>query len=67
MFYPELPPVINARSEESIYSSLVELIGDQDQRDRIGVSGRKWVEKYCSPEVATSNFIHLFEEVLKNI
>ncbi len=63
-FYPEMPPVVEAMDEDSIYNSMMILANDPQLRVKLGVKGRAWVEKYCSPDVSMSRFIELFEQVL---
>lgn len=65
-FYPEMPPVVEAMDEDSIYKSMMILANDPQLRVKLGTKGRSWVEKYCSPDVSTDKFVELFEQVLRD-
>jgi len=65
MFYPKLPPVVNAHDEDEIYAGMCTLAGNPALRDGLGEQGRQWVERYCSPETAAEKFVALFSSVSK--
>ena len=65
MFYPEMPPILNVNTVDEIFEGMCYLAKNKDTRDSIGMNGRKWVEKYCSPDVATEGYIKLIKEVMK--
>jgi len=54
LFYPEMPPIINVKTEDDILHGMLTVKPDN--------KGRKWVEKYCSPEAAIPKYIELFNK-----
>ncbi len=65
MFYAEMPPIVQAYSEADISHSLCGLARDEGRRRQLGVEGRVWVEKYCSPEATIPEYISFFEQVVR--
>ncbi len=63
-FYPEMPPVINVRTEEEIFDHLCELAKDEGKRDEIGRNSLEWIKKYCSWEKAIERHLVLYQEVI---
>ncbi|MDI6751586.1 MAG: glycosyltransferase family 4 protein [bacterium] len=63
-FYPDMPPIINIRTEDEIFNHLCELAKDEEKRDRIGKNSLEWIRKYCSWEKAIEKYLELYKEVL---
>jgi glycosyltransferase involved in cell wall biosynthesis len=64
LFYPEMPPLINVRSIEEIFTQLCNLTEDEDYRTNLGKRSRDWIMKYAHWEVAIQEHIDLYQEVL---
>jgi len=60
--YPELPPVVNCRSEKEIYQGIIK-VRDSHFREKIGIEARKWVVKYHSKEVVLKKLLDLYDDV----
>jgi glycosyltransferase involved in cell wall biosynthesis len=41
--YPEMPPIVNVRSEEEIFQGLCKLVEDEDVRGNLGKKSREWI------------------------
>jgi len=63
--FPELPPVVDARTPEQIYAELSRLAGDEQARLALGRAGREWVERHHGWRVAVDRQIAIYEEVVK--
>jgi len=50
--YDELPPVVDAYTEEEIYNAMVELIENPGYVNEIGKKARNWCLKYHGPDTA---------------
>lgn len=61
--YPDLPPVLNARSEDEIYERLLE-VSDRARRETIGKNAREWILKYHHWEKVIDKLIFHYETVL---
>jgi glycosyltransferase involved in cell wall biosynthesis len=59
--YPVMPPIINVHSEDEILHNLCVLARDGSN---LGKQGRKWVELFCSPQVAVSKHIEFLRNMI---
>jgi len=60
--YPELPPVVNCRSEKEIYQGIIKL-RDSNFREKLAIEGRKWVVKNHSKEVVLKKLLEIYNEI----
>lgn len=63
-FYPELPPVLNAQTEEEIYEQLKKA-KDASFRKIQGKKSRDWILKYHHWKKVTEDLIELYKKILK--
>ncbi len=61
--YPELPPALNAPDEQAIAHHLGELVESQDYRQKIGLAGRRWFEKYHSSRIVIDRMIDIYKAI----
>jgi hypothetical protein len=54
--FPEMPPIINARTKEEVYEGMARLIKDKEYRELLIQSGSKWYDKYHSNNVIAQTF-----------
>lgn len=54
--YKIRPPIIDCTSENSIVARLCRLANSQELRQSVGMAGRNWVERHCSPSTATKEY-----------
>ncbi|MCA9290979.1 MAG: glycosyltransferase [Phycisphaerales bacterium] len=54
--FPELPPILNARTPEEVQAGLSRLHGDAAFRARIQAEGIRWYDTYHSSAVITQRF-----------
>lgn len=62
--YSELPPILNAKTEQQIYEHLLEIGSDKLQISEIGNRTRKWIEKYHHWDGVIDRYIELYESML---
>jgi len=62
--FPELPPVVDARSAGEICAVLKRLAGDAEERQRLGGRGREWVERHHSWRLVVDRQVAIYEEIL---
>jgi hypothetical protein len=62
--FPEMPPVINARTPEQVFDGLARLYRDPNYSQDLIERGRAWYAKYHSNEVIAETFIQAFREAL---
>jgi glycosyltransferase involved in cell wall biosynthesis len=62
-FYPEIPPIMNASTEEQIYEKLVQLIEDDSLGRKIGKRSREWLLKYHDIEKIMKKYIFIYNAV----
>jgi glycosyltransferase involved in cell wall biosynthesis len=61
--FPEMPPVVNARSSEDVYTGLCRLL-DEDYRRDLAARARAWYERYHSNRVIAERFIRAMQDAL---
>jgi glycosyltransferase involved in cell wall biosynthesis len=62
--FPELPPVVSARTEAEIAATLEQLAGDPAKRDRLGAAGRAWIERNHGWRLVAERHQAVYEELL---
>jgi len=62
--YPESPPAVNAHTPEEIFTQL-ELLQNEEIRNKVGKKGREWITKFRSPEIISKKIIEVYNMVLK--
>lgn len=62
---PESPPVLDASTPDEIRNHL-EYLRDKNIRIKIGENGRRWMEKYFSPELIARKSMIIYESVVNN-
>jgi glycosyltransferase involved in cell wall biosynthesis len=63
--FPTLPPIVPARTVEELSHELARLVGDSEERARIGRSGREWVERHHGWRLVVDRQLEIYEEVLE--
>jgi glycosyltransferase involved in cell wall biosynthesis len=61
--FPEMPPVVNARSSEEVYAGLCRLL-DDNYRDDLTARARVWYDRYHSNEVIADGFMRALQDLL---
>ena len=64
-FYPELPPIVNTRTEDQIYERLYELATDRDKRRKIGEKSRNWIINYHDSGKIAEKLIQTYKIFVK--
>jgi glycosyltransferase involved in cell wall biosynthesis len=62
--FPELPPVVDARTPEQIYAALRRLAEDRPELERLGRQGREWIERHHGWRLVVDRHLEIYEEVL---
>ena len=62
--FPELPPVVDARTPEQIHAALRRLAEDEGERARLGRQGRDWIERHHGWRLVVDRHLAIYEEVL---
>jgi len=65
-FYQEMPPILNANTEEKICVKLSELIEDNMLCKKIGKRSKEWLMKYHSNEKTIKKFIYVYDAIYNN-
>jgi glycosyltransferase involved in cell wall biosynthesis len=63
--YAEMPPVVTARTEEEIFTRLMELVEDPARRAAIGQASREWIVKYHGWELVADRQTAVYRELLQ--
>lgn len=58
--FPEIPPVVTARTEAEIFAKLMELSSDPGRRAAIGQSAREWIVKHHGWELVADRQIAIY-------
>lgn len=61
---PELPPILNVRTEEEIYAALVRLRAEPELKRRLAADGIRWYERYHSAAVVADRLIAAYRRAL---
>jgi hypothetical protein len=61
--FPEMPPVVNTRTSEEVYTGLCRLL-DASYRSDLTARGRAWYDTYHSNRVIAEGFIGAMRDVL---
>jgi glycosyltransferase involved in cell wall biosynthesis len=59
LIYPELPPMLNCRTEDEIYQQLLKC-SDREFLCNLGAQGKIWVNRYHSLENSTNLLLYYF-------
>ncbi len=62
VLYPELPPVLNCRTEEEITAQLL-LAQDRDFLKSLGQSAHEWIYRYHSSETVMNSFLFYYSMI----
>ncbi len=62
--FPELPPIINAKTSEEVYQGLAGAYRNPETLHELGLQGRQWYHRYHSNAVVKGRLIEYCEEVL---
>lgn len=63
--FPEMPPVVTARTDEEIFTRLMELSDDPECRAAIGHAAREWVVKHHGWELVADRQVSVYRELLQ--
>jgi glycosyltransferase involved in cell wall biosynthesis len=61
--FPELPPVVDARTTEDIHGALVRLAEDAARREALGWEGRAWIERHHGWRLVVDRHLAIYEEL----
>lgn len=61
------PPMCQASTPEEVCLQLKRLVFDPAERERMGVAGREYVERYCAPVGAARECVNRLEEALQGV
>ncbi len=64
--YGEVPPIISAQDEDSVYNALRRLIESKELRDAVGRKGRDWIMKYHNADKFAKKCIRIYNGILNN-
>ena len=62
--FPELPPVLDARTPEQIYERLRRLASDEAERARLGRVCRAWIETHHGWRLVVDRHVAVYDEVI---
>jgi len=62
--FGEIPPICQANSPEQVCEQLQRLVFNPEERERIGIVGRRYVERHFDPVQAARNCLQFFEQGL---
>jgi glycosyltransferase involved in cell wall biosynthesis len=62
--FGEPSPICQAQTPEEVCAQLKRLVYDPVERERIGVAGRKYVEKYFNPKRSAEKIIEILRTAL---
>ncbi len=63
--YGEIPPLVNAKDEDSIYFGLTRLLESESERKEIGRRARQWVLKHHNAELFVMRAKKIYEGILE--
>lgn len=63
--FPELPPVLNARTPEEVFRQLSRFSADAEYRRDLEERGVSWYRRYHSAEVIVNRHLEMYREVLE--
>lgn len=61
--WPELPPIVSARTEDEVFVRLGELAGDPRHRQRVGAASRAWIERWHGWQRTADLHLDLYRDV----
>ena len=61
--FPQLPPALNAATEDDIVHHVSRLVDDAAYRAELGRSGREWFMRYHSSSLVVSRMIDIYLEI----
>ena len=64
--YAELPPVLNAHTEDEIFHQ-IERIADDVERMKFGQAAREWISKYHDGNMVAQKLIDIYKDVFRRI
>ncbi|MBT4865559.1 MAG: glycosyltransferase [Planctomycetaceae bacterium] len=65
--FPEIPPVLNTRTSEDVFSSLERLYLSVEERERLARLGREWYLKYHSNQVIARGFVEAIRDAIQPV
>jgi glycosyltransferase involved in cell wall biosynthesis len=63
--FPVPPPVVAARGPGEIAAAIGRLLGDDEERERVGTASRRWVEEQHGWQLVTDRHRTVYEEALQ--
>ena len=61
--YPELPPILPARTTNEIAAQLRRLAEDGQERVRLGQAGRRWIERHHGWRLVVGRQLAIYDEI----
>ena len=62
--FGEPSPICQARTPEEVCTQLKRLVYDPTEREKVGLAGRKYVEKYFNPRLAAKTILEILQKAL---
>ena len=61
--FPELPPLVDAKTVEDVANATMALLDDEGYRQQLGAQGLAWFRKYHSSRVVTEILTNVYDEI----
>jgi glycosyltransferase involved in cell wall biosynthesis len=61
--FPELPPVVDARTTEDVHEALARLAEDAARREALGRQGREWIERNHGWRLVVDRQLAIYEQL----
>lgn len=62
-WYPEPPPVLNARTVEDVRTHVGRMLADPEEADRVGRAGQAWVRRYHDPAAVREQLAGVYARI----
>ena len=61
--FPELPPLVDAKTDEDVANATMALLDDESYRRQLGEQGLRWFRRYHSSQVVTQILTDVYDEI----
>ena len=66
-FYSEIPPILNSKTEEEVYSNIERLIKNPDLGIEIGKRSREWIIHHHNHEKIIKKYAYLYNSIISKV
>jgi len=66
-FYPEAPPILDARNEEQVFHHLCKLYEDHDLVSKVGNQSREWIIKNHDVKKIIKKYVFVYKSISEGI